>query len=195
MTDFHYSWAGKPDYSTTFCSYGCCGYGTKQYCCKITVGVIIGAIFAGLALLSILVSVICCFIKHKTTSGRVVAPGHNNANLYASTVVYAGGQAMIQTYGVQPGEHSGAPYLPPGYPAGPPAYKEVDGPPPAYTYFSPGSGLAPAPASSKPNPAAPSALPSAEPGRAFASSSPEGNGAPPQSTKNPHAVSAKTAFM
>ncbi|XP_076468843.1 uncharacterized protein LOC143299492 [Babylonia areolata] len=126
-------WGG---YSTTYCSYGCCGSSTyNQYCCGAEVGLIVGCVFAAIVGIAILVTLVCCCIKHQGHSGRVVNPApattrHGpGANV---TVVYSGtsGQypgAQPHPYGMQPM----------GGPQQPPAYKSVENPPPAYNYSDP----------------------------------------------------------
>lgn len=113
-------------YSATYCPYGCCGYYPAEYCCSASVGLVVGCVVAGIALICVTIAVICCCIKRPGQAGRFVGTcpqGQSNV-----MVVYAGqqsGQQYPAGYGMgYPGQ--------PGQPMQPPPYKAYEPTPPAY---------------------------------------------------------------
>ncbi|KAK7496236.1 hypothetical protein BaRGS_00012646 [Batillaria attramentaria] len=145
-TTHKYYWTGIT-YSTTYCAYGCCGYYPSEYCCSASVGLIVGCVIGGIALLIVIIAAVCCCIKRPGHTGRTVrasqvAYGQNNlAVVYTATsaqypTAYGG---YIPTQPVQPPPYQTAeatptphayndPAYPPGMAPPPPGFAPVPGP-------------------------------------------------------------------
>ena len=54
-----------------YCEWGCCGDGWNKGCCSAA-GLIVGLSILGVIIISVIIAVICCFIKHKGKSGRLI---------------------------------------------------------------------------------------------------------------------------
>ncbi|KAL8589369.1 hypothetical protein ACOMHN_021521 [Nucella lapillus] len=138
--------------SVTYCDYGCCGSSGKQYCCEWspTVALIMGCIFAGLFVISVIAVIVCCCIKKKAHSGKVISPAPGYLQPRPGARTNTAGPATVTTT-----VHPTAPQMaafysgtgvyqlpPPSYDmhhlpplTQPPAY-QAPAPPPAYDIYS-----------------------------------------------------------
>ncbi|KAK7101421.1 uncharacterized protein [Littorina saxatilis] len=141
--------------SSTFCSYGCCGSNGSSYCCSagVSVALIVGCVLGGIAMLSFIIAVVCCCIKKKGHSGRVVSPGTLQSRPAVATVTTVttgstGHYSTHHTAGFYPEPQPSAPFTGYGYGANhlpplsqpphlPPAYDAHPPPPPAYSIYNP----------------------------------------------------------
>ncbi|XP_055883759.1 protein shisa-5-like [Biomphalaria glabrata] len=57
-----------------YCPFGCCGSYNYEYCCIGHAGYIVGLVFAGIAGLAFIISLICCCLKKSNSKGRIVEP-------------------------------------------------------------------------------------------------------------------------
>ncbi|XP_076447991.1 uncharacterized protein LOC143284824 [Babylonia areolata] len=117
-TDKEYNVFGYT-YETTYCPYDCCGTYPYQYCCGTAswlIGAIVGGVLGGIALISLIIVAICCFIKKQSHQGQVVGQAPVTHPPYTTNVAYSGTSAQYPMY--------------PQYPAG-------AVPPPNYPYHHP----------------------------------------------------------
>ncbi|KAK7102736.1 protein shisa-5-like [Littorina saxatilis] len=132
-------------YSTSqYCPFGCCGSGYYEYCCTVSVGIIIGCVIGGLVAIGVIITIVCCCVKQQSHGGRVVYP--NPGLAVVSTGAH--GQPAYNPYQPMPQQPMGGmlhqhpqpmggmpqqPYQPMGgMPQQPPQNKTPNAPPPAY---------------------------------------------------------------
>ncbi|KAK7101431.1 uncharacterized protein [Littorina saxatilis] len=133
-------------YQYQYCAFGCCGSGLYEYCCTVSVGLIIGCVIGGLVVIGVIIAIVCCCVKQQSHSGRVVHP--NTGVAVVSTGVH--GQHSYNPYQPmphQPHQPMGGMHHQPHQPMGgmpqqpyggmPSQNKFPNAPPPAYNYSDP----------------------------------------------------------
>lgn len=116
-----------------YCAFGCCGYGSLEYCCS-AVWPIIGMVVGMGVVIAVIVTIICCCRKSRGARGMVCQTNPGTG----TTVVTAGQvqsgypvQQTVVTYPVQPAGYTA------GYTAG---YQA-----PPMQYYPPNTGYQQAP--------------------------------------------------
>ncbi|XP_076447992.1 uncharacterized protein LOC143284825 [Babylonia areolata] len=110
------------DFETTDCTYGCCGSFPYGYCCDSPtwlVWAIVGGVFAGISVLSLIIAGICCCLKQQGHKGQVVAPYPPHDAAYSFTTNNVAVTATSSQY--------------PQYPNGPRPGPSFDAYPPPYS--------------------------------------------------------------
>ncbi|XP_063408139.1 postacrosomal sheath WW domain-binding protein-like [Mytilus trossulus] len=116
-----YSIFGKSYYE--YCAFGCCGYGSLEYCCS-AVWPIIGMVVGMGVVVAVIVTIICCCRRSRGARGMVC-----QTNPRTNTTVVTAGQVQsgypvqqtVVTYPVQPAGYT-AGYTAAGYQSPPMQY-------------------------------------------------------------------------